>query len=386
MIISPAKRLQSVEEYYFSKKLAQLEAMKKEGKDIINLGIGSPDLAPDKTVINALCKTASEKTAHGYQSYRGLQELRDAMAIWYFKTYGVKIDRVSQVLPLMGSKEGIMHLSMAFLNEGDKVLVPNPGYPTYSSVSNLLQAETIHYDLRQDDWYPDINALEKMDLTQVKMMWVNYPNMPTGKVANIDLFEKLVAFGQKHSILIINDNPYSLVLNKEKPLSIFQVKGAEEVALELNSLSKSHNMAGWRVGMILGAKDYIDTIIKVKSNMDSGMFKGIQHAAIEALNLNSAYHNEINAIYLQRRAIVYQIFDQLKCTYTNDQEGMFVWAKLPDDVDDVEAFVEQLLNKTFVFITPGFIFGSNGQRYLRISLCADISILQEALSRINDKL
>jgi len=386
MIISPAKRLQSVEEYYFSKKLAQLEAMKKEGKDIINLGIGSPDLAPDKTVINALCKTASEKTAHGYQSYRGLQELRDAMAIWYFKTYGVKIDRVSQVLPLMGSKEGIMHLSMAFLNEGDKVLVPNPGYPTYSSVSNLLQAETIHYDLRQDDWYPDINALEKMDLTQVKMMWVNYPNMPTGKVANIDLFEKLVAFGQKHSILIINDNPYSLVLNKEKPLSIFQVKGAEEVALELNSLSKSHNMAGWRVGMILGAKDYIDTIIKVKSNMDSGMFKGIQHAAIEALNLNSAYHNEINAIYLQRRAIVYQIFDQLKCTYTNDQEGMFVWAKLPDDVDDVEAFVEQVLNKTFVFITPGFIFGSNGQRYLRISLCADISILQEALSRINDKL
>lgn len=386
MIISPAKRLQSVEEYYFSKKLAQLEAMKKEGKDIINLGIGSPDLAPDKTVINALCKTASEKTAHGYQSYRGLQELRDAMAIWYFKTYGVKIDRVSQVLPLMGSKEGIMHLSMAFLNEGDKVLVPNPGYPTYSSVSNLLQAETIHYDLRQDDWYPDINALEKMDLTQVKMMWVNYPNMPTGKVANIDLFEELVAFGQKHSILIINDNPYSLVLNKEKPLSIFQVKGAEEVALELNSLSKSHNMAGWRVGMILGAKDYIDTIIKVKSNMDSGMFKGIQHAAIEALNLNSAYHNEINAIYLQRRAIVYQIFDQLKCTYTNDQEGMFVWAKLPDDVDDVEAFVEQVLNKTFVFITPGFIFGSNGQRYLRISLCADISILQEALSRINDKL
>ena len=386
MIISPAKRLQSVEEYYFSKKLAQLEAMKKEGKDIINLGIGSPDLAPDKTVINALCKTASEKTAHGYQSYRGLQELRDAMAIWYFKTYGVKIDRVSQVLPLMGSKEGIMHLSMAFLNEGDKVLVPNPGYPTYSSVSNLLQAETIHYDLRQDDWYPDINALEKMDLTQVKMMWVNYPNMPTGKVANIDLFEELVAFGQKHSILIINDNPYSLVLNKEKPLSIFQVKGAEEVALELNSLSKSHNMAGWRVGMILGAKDYIDTIIKVKSNMDSGMFKGIQHAAIEALNLNSAYHNEINAIYLQRRAIVYQIFDQLKCTYTNDQEGMFVWAKLPDEVDDVEAFVEQVLNKTFVFITPGFIFGSNGQRYLRISLCADISILQEALSRINDKL
>lgn len=386
MIITSAERLNSVEEYYFSKKLAHLEQMRKEGKDVINLGIGSPDMAPDQLVIDALKNSADQENSHGYQSYRGLQELRDAMALWYFRTYKVKLDRTSEVLPVMGSKEAIMHISMAYLNAGDQVLIPNPGYPTYSSVSNLVQAESIHYNLEEGDWFPDFDAIEKLDLSKVKIMWVNYPNMPTGQKANLEVFEKLVAFGKKHQILIINDNPYSLVLNSDKPASIMQVEGAKEVCLELNSLSKSHNMAGWRVGMIVGDHSYLNTILKVKSNMDSGMFKGIQIAAVQALDLNQDYHSEINQIYKDRREVVYQIYDSINCTYSKDQEGMFVWARLPESVEKAEEFVESILEKTFVFMTPGFIFGSNGERYLRISLCAKKEVFEEALERIESKL
>ena len=386
MIIQPSDRLKTVQEYYFSKKLAHLDALRKEGKDVINLGIGSPDMAPDESVVEALSVTAKVATNHGYQSYRGLQELRDAIAIWYLKTYKVKLDRTGEILPLMGSKEGIMHISMAFLNKRDQVLVPNPGYPTYASVSNLMQADMITYDLKEDNWYPDLEALEQMDLSKVKIMWINYPNMPTGQVGNDELFKSLITFAKKNELLLINDNPYSLVLNQAAPMSIFQFEGAKEVCLELNSLSKSHNMAGWRIGMLIGGSDYINTILKVKSNMDSGMFKGLQLAAIEALNLGQDYHDKINTIYKDRRNIVYQIFDAIDCNYSLDQEGMFVWAKLPSNIKDVEEYVEEILKKTFVFITPGFIFGSNGNRYLRISLCANTAIFEEALNRIKTKL
>lgn len=386
MIIQSADRLENVQEYYFSKKLAQLALMRSEGKDVINLGIGSPDMAPEDSVISALYNTAKEKSSHGYMGYRGLQELRDAMAIWYFKTYGVKLDREHEVLPLMGSKEAIMHISMAFLNKGDKVLVPNPGYPAYSAVTELMQAEIMNYDLMRDNWYPDFDLLEKEDLSGVKLMWVNYPNMPTGQPASKDIFEKIISFAKKHSILVINDNPYSLVLNKEKPLSILSVAGAKEVALELNSMSKSHNMAGWRVGMLMGMKAYLDVVLRVKSNMDSGMFKGIQIAAVEALNLDESFHDAINKQYSKRREVVYQIYDLLECSYSKNQEGMFVWAKLPDSVSSAEAFIENILDKTFVFITPGFIFGSNGDRYLRISLCAGVEVFEEALERLKNKL
>lgn len=385
MIISPAKRLEEVKEYYFSQKLAQLAQMRADGKDVLNLGIGSPDLAPDQTVIDALVGSAQNDKNHAYQGYKGLPELRDSMAIWYFKTYRVKLDRANEVLPLIGSKEGIMHISMAFLNPGDGVLVPNPGYPTYASVSKLVQAETFLYDLDEgNNWEPDFDALEKMDLSKVKIMWVNYPNMPTGAKASAELYDRLIAFGKKHSILIINDNPYSLILNDE-PTSILSREGAKEVCLELNSLSKSHNLAGWRVGMLLGAQSYLDEVMKVKSNVDTGMFKGIQEAAIEALNLDESWSTQLNEEYQKRRELVWKIMDELDCEYDRSNGGMFVWAKIRSG-ESSETFIENILQKTFVFVTPGFIFGSRGDRYIRISLCADCSVFEETLERLKEKL
>ena len=382
MIISTAKRLASVKEYYFSKKLREIRQFREAGRDIINLGIGSPDLPPSASTILQLIETTTKPNNHGYQSYKGLPQLRQAMADFYEKTYKVKVNPETDILPLMGSKEGIMHLSMAFLDAGDQVLVPNPGYPTYSSVSRLVQAEIISYDLTSTNhWLPDLEALEQLDLSKVKIMWVNYPNMPTGTNAQIKLFEKLVAFAHKHQILVINDNPYSLVLNP-KPLSILQVDGATEVAMELNSLSKSHNMAGWRIGMLLGQADYINETLKVKSNMDSGMFKGLQEAAIKALQNPAEWHEERNAIYEKRRVIAQNIMEELNCIVEKQQVGMFLWAAIPSWAENSEKFADHILENTDVFITPGFIFGSNGDRYVRISLCSDEATLNEAYNRV----
>lgn len=386
MIISPAKRLDEVKEYYFSKKLAELSVMKAEGKDVINLGIGSPDLPPSSIVIDSLLESVKNEKNHAYQSYKGLPELRDAMALWYFRTYQVKLDRLSEILPLIGSKEGIMHISMAFVNPGDGVLVPNPGYPTYASVSKLVQADVYSYDLMDTNhWEPNFEEIEKLDLTKVKLMWVNYPNMPTGVHASTALLERLVAFAKKHELLLVNDNPYSLILNEEKPKSIFSIEGAKEVCLELNSLSKSHNLSGWRVGMLSGAKAYIDTVLKVKSNVDSGMFKGIQEAAIDALMLDEDWNNQLNDKYQQRRKLVWEIMDYLDCTYDRSHGGLFVWAKI-NSGEESASFIENILQKTFVFITPGFIFGSKGKNYIRISLCAEESVFTEVLLRLKEKL
>ncbi len=382
MIIPPANRLNTVEEYYFSQKLRQIRELQASGKNIINLGIGSPDLAPAPQVIDALYNTAQQDNTHGYQSYTGIPELRYAMSNWYKRTYKVELNPDNEILPLMGSKEGIMHLSMAFLNTQDAVLVPNPGYPTYSSVSNLLEAKTIYYPLTEkNNWQPDWDFLENTDLSGVKLMWTSYPNMPTGANGSLSLFEQLVRFAHKHRILLVNDNPYSLILNP-KPISILQVDGAKEVALELNSLSKSHNMAGWRVGMVAGSADYISNILKVKSNMDSGMFLGIQQAAIAALQLPLSWHEEQNNIYQSRRYLANQIADELNCTYDAQQVGMFLWAKVPDVVNNVGDFVDNILHNAHVFITPGFIFGSAGERYIRLSLCSPIEKFIEAHQRI----
>lgn len=382
MIIQPANRLGKVEEYYFSKKLKEIRQLNAAGKNIINIGIGSPDLAPSKETIKALTTTAEQKQHHGYQGYVGIPALREAIATWYDKIYAVAVDSTQEVLPLMGSKEGIMHISMAFLNAGDGVLVPNPGYPTYSSVSRLLQAQIHTYDLDENkNWQPKWEELEKMDLSNIKIMWVNYPNMPTGADATQAVFEKLVAFGKKHNILIINDNPYSLILNKQ-PKSILQIEGAKEVALELNSLSKSHNMAGWRVGMLLGKAAYLQTILRVKSNMDSGMFRGIQEAAVQALQNPITWHDTQNEIYANRRKVAFTIMDMLGCTYNENQVGMFVWAKIPNHIQHVEKWVDDILYKAEVFITPGFIFGTAGERYIRLSLCSEIAVLETVKERL----
>ena len=384
MIINPANRIKDVKEYYFSKKLAEIARLRGEGKDIINIAIGSPDLSPSPSTIEALIKKASEEGVHGYQSYKGIPELRSAIADWSGKIYQIQLDSDTEILPLMGSKEGIMHISLAFLNEGDEVLVPNPGYPTYSSVSNIVQAKLRHYDLRGDnDWEVDIDQLEKEDLSKVKLMWINYPNMPTGVKASTTLFKRLIKLAKDNQFLLVNDNPYSLILN-EIPTSILSIEGAKEVALELNSFSKSHNMAGWRVGWLAGSKDYINTVLRVKSNMDSGMFLPVQHAAIEALSNTSQWHTEQNEEYRARRTFVWEIFDQLECTYDKEQVGMFVWAKVPENIKSVEEIVDSILYKANVFITPGFIFGSNGERFLRISLCTNQKLLKEALGRIEE--
>lgn len=385
MIIQPANRLSDVQEYYFSTKLREIKQMQNKGLDVINLGIGSPDLSPSEETINALISSAENIKNHAYQPYKGSDELRIAIKEWYKNTYQVDLNIDTEILPLLGSKEGIMHISMAFLNPNDKVLVPDPGYPTYSSVSKLVGAEIITYDLNEKtEWYPDFDELEKKDLTNVKLMWLNYPHMPTGTKANKDQLKKIVDFAKKHKILICHDNPYSLVLNTEKPISIFNIEGAKEVAIELNSLSKSHNMAGWRVGWISGAKEYIDTILKFKSNIDSGMFLPVQHASVEALKNSESWHKERNKQYEERRVIVWDIMNTLNCSFDKNQEGMFVWAKVSDKIEDTESFVEKILQKALVFITPGFIFGKNGSRYIRISLCTDKNRLKESLVRIKE--
>jgi LL-diaminopimelate aminotransferase len=382
MIVKPADRTEKVQEYYFSQKLAQIDRMRKEGSDVINLGIGSPDQAPSENTISALISEAKKPGSHGYQSYTGITALRKAFSDWYKKYFRVNLNPDNEILLLMGSKEGIMHISMAFVNPGDEVLVPDPGYPTYSSVTNLVGGVTRNYGLTgQNGWFPDLQALDRTDLSKVKLMWVNYPNMPTGARGSMALFEKLVVFGRKHGILICNDNPYSFILNNEY-ISILAVEGAKDVALELNSLSKSHNMAGWRIGMVAGQADYIKTILKVKSNMDSGMFLGMQMAAVEAINSQESWYETVNIVYARRRKIVEEIMELLNCDYDKSQVGLFVWGRIPESVPDCESYVEKILQKALVFITPGFIFGENGKRYLRISLCATELRLTEAKERL----
>ena len=382
-MIQTANRLNSVQEYYFSRKLKEVRQLISEGKPVINMGIGSPDLSPDKSVIEAIQKAMFDDKAHEYQSYQGLPELRKGFADFYSNKFGVNIDYNLEILPLMGSKEGIMHISLAFLNEGDEVLIPNPGYPTYASVTELVQAKPIYYDLTEEnDWQPNFEHLEQTDLSKVKIMWVSYPHMPTGANATLELFEKLIAFGKKHQILIINDNPYSFVLN-EKPLSILQIDGAKDIALELNSLSKTYNMAGWRVGMVLGNTKLIDAILKVKSNMDSGMFYGIQKGAIEALKLDNNWFNHQNEIYTKRRNLIFQLAEKLNCTYSKEAVGMFVWAKLPEGIS-AEEFIDNILIKKHIFITPGTIFGSNGNGYIRFSLCVSEEKIEEAIKRFTN--
>jgi len=381
-MIVTADRLNSVEEYYFSRKLREVRQMLAEGKPVINMGVGSPDLSPCKTVITAINEAMFEPKAHEYQSYQGLPELRNEMAKFYQKHFGVILDTTTEILPLMGSKEGIMHISLAFLNEGDEVLIPNPGYPTYSSVTELVRASPILYDLNeQNDWKPNFEQLEQRDLTKVKLMWVSYPHMPTGVNGTLELFEKLVAFGKKHKILIVNDNPYSFILN-DQPISILKVNGAKEVALELNSLSKTFNMAGWRVGMVLGNSNCIEAVLRVKSNMDSGMFYGIQRGAIEALQLGKDWFDQQNITYSKRRNLIFQLAEKLNCTFGNNTVGLFVWAKLPPQVGSSEEFIDRLLKEKNIFITPGTIFGSNGEGYIRFSLCVTEEKIVEAISRL----
>ncbi len=378
MKVKPADRTVSVQEYYFSRKLRQIDQMRKAGADIINLGIGSPDQPPSENTIRRLGEVAAKPAGHGYQSYNGIPALRQAFAEWYRKYFKVELDPESEILPLMGSKEGIMHISMAFVNPGDEVLVPNPGYPTYSSVTSLVGGRIRYYELdEKTGWMPDLKNIEESGLGKVKIMWINYPHMPTGTKGSVQLFEKLVAFASKHGFLLCNDNPYSFILNNEY-LSLLSVDGAKEVALELNSLSKSHNMAGWRIGMVAGDSDYINCILKVKSNMDSGMFRALQAAAAEALSNPSSWYVTVNSVYVRRRKIVEEIMDILKCRFDKSQIGLFVWGRLPEEIKSCEQFVEEILYKAHVFLTPGFIFGSRGERYIRISLCADESTLLEA--------
>lgn len=382
MIIQPANRLSDVQEYYFSKKLKEIRELNSSGKNIINLGIGSPDLAPSAETIEALVETAEQTNSHGYQSYTGIPELRNAISSWMASTYGVAFKAENEILPLMGSKEGIMHISMAFLNPGDKVLVPNPGYPTYTSVANLMDAEIELYDLDEENgWNVDVQRLKDKDLSKVKLLWLNFPHMPTGARADLEVLQELINLAKEKQFLIVNDNPYSLILNPT-PRSIFNLEGSKEVCLELNSLSKSHNMAGWRVGWLSGAPEYISTVLRVKSNMDSGMFLGLQKAAVKALSNPMHWHEDQNNIYAKRRKLIEEIFDYLNVKYNPNSVGMFVWAKVPESVDSVEKLVDDILYKANVFITPGFIFGSNGERFIRASLCASQETIQEALSRI----
>ena len=376
-----ANRLHTVEEYYFSKKLREVHAMKAAGAPIINLGIGSPDLAPPKAVISAITGSLQDASAHKYQSYQGLPELRSAMADFYQTHYNVSLNPENEVLPLIGSKEGIMHISMAYLNEGDAVLIPNPGYPTYTSVTKLVGADPVFYDLKaSSNWQPDLEALEAMDLSKVKIMWVNYPHMPTGTLGHPAVLKALVAFAKKHSILLINDNPYSFILN-DNPSCIFNIEGAKDVCLELNSLSKTFNMAGWRVGMLTGSAEHLQNVIKVKSNMDSGMFYGIQKGAVEALNSSKNWFKDLNKIYAERRALVWKLATVLNCTFETTTSGMFVWAKLPSGLKS-ETFIDNLLQKHHIFIAPGTIFGSNGEGYIRFSLCAPKESIQSAINRV----
>ncbi|MDB4227941.1 aminotransferase class I/II-fold pyridoxal phosphate-dependent enzyme [Flavobacteriaceae bacterium] len=380
-MMKAAKRLDTVQEYYFSKKLREVRALLAAGKPIINMGIGSPDLQPPPAVIEAIQQAVLQEGAHKYQSYQGLPAFREAVADFYQKNYQVVVNPENEILPLMGSKEGILHISMAFLNKGDKVLIPNPGYPTYTSVTNLVEAVPVFYDLTSEhNWEPNFKQLEQEDLSNVKLMWVNYPHMPTGAKATENLFKKLIAFGKKHQLLIINDNPYSFVLNNN-PLSILSIDGAKETAIELNSLSKSFNMAGWRVGMLLGATPILEEVLKVKTQMDSGMFYGIQQGAIAALKVSSEWFENMNEIYQKRRKLIWQIAEALDCTFDKNTSGMFVWAKIPAG-KKAENIVDDLLYKHHIFIAPGTIFGSKGEGYIRFSLCVPEEKIKEALDRL----
>jgi len=382
MDIPVADRLQHTEEYYFSKKLREIEEMNRRGDRVVNLGIGSPDLPPHPDVIRTLQEAAAKPDAHGYQGYKGVPALRGAMADWYARHYGVKLDPDAEILPLIGSKEGIVHICMTYLQAGDAVLVPNPGYPAYTAAVRLAGASALPYELREaDGWQPDWEELEQSDLSGVKMMWLNYPHMPTGARAGADLFGKAVAFGKKHRILICHDNPYSFILN-DRPQSLLSVAGAKEVAIELNSLSKSANMAGWRVGMLAADAARINDILRFKSNMDSGMFLPMQLAAAKALALDGSWYAQLNSNYAQRREKVFEIMDALSCTYRRDQAGLFVWARIPDRCADAHALSDEILYGRGIFVTPGGIFGSAGNRYVRISLCAKEAFLEEALSRL----
>ena len=382
MKIRLANRVSQVEEYYFSTKLRQIAEMRASGLDVINLGIGSPDLKPSQLVIDRLSQEAQQEDQHGYQSYIGVPELRMAVADWYQRKFKVTLNPNGEILPLIGSKEGIMHLSMTYLQPGDQVLVPNPGYPTYRSAALLAGAEVVHYDLTEDThWMPVIGQLEKMDLSKVRMMWINYPHMPSGATGTPQLFSELVAFARRNEILLCHDNPYAFILNKN-PQSILSVDGAKEVAVELNSLSKTFNMAGWRIGFLVGDKDRISEVLRFKSNMDSGMFKPLQLAAVEALNQADEWYDRVNDTYQIRRVLAEKILSALECTYDAGQVGMFVWARIPDLYADGIALADQLLEEAHVFITPGNIFGNNGNKYIRISLCSKEPVLETALKRI----
>ncbi len=383
--IKPADRLSAVAEYYFSRKLKEVAKLNAEGKDIISLAIGSPDMPPSKGTIDKLCETARQDDAHGYQPTMGTPELRQAMAGFYKRWYGVCLDPQTEIQPLIGSKEGILHVTLAFVNPGDKVLVPNPGYPTYTSLSKILGAEVVNYNLREGNgWQPDFDELESMDLTGVRLMWTNYPNMPTGAPAQMETYRKLVSFARRHSIVVVNDNPYSFILN-ENPVSLLQVEGAKDCCIEFNSMSKSHNMPGWRIGMCATNPTFIQWILKIKSNIDSGTFRGIQLAAAEAYNNSDEWHRQANInTYRQRRKLAEQIMQQLGCTFDENQVGMFLWGRIPDKYANAEELTEKVLHEARVFITPGFIFGSNGERYIRISLCAKDMKIKEALERIKN--
>ncbi len=389
MEITVSNRLNGIGEYYFSQKLREIDELNKQGRQVINLGVGSPDLPPHADVIKVLGEEAAKPNTHAYQSYKGSPALRAAIAAFYKKWYGVEVDPNTEVLPLIGSKEGIMHICMTYLNEGDEVLIPNPGYPTYSSAVKLAGGKCIEYDLKEENnWEPDFNALEIHISSPTggsrkgaKMMWVNYPQMPTGKQASTELFEKIIAFGKKHNILICHDNPYSFILN-DKPLSLLSIAGAKDVAIELNSLSKASNMAGWRVGMMLGAKERIDEVLRFKSNMDSGMFLPVQLAAAKALSLDEKWYSELNKTYAERRQQVYQLLQALHCSFDKTQGGMFVWAKIPAKYKDGYQLSDEVLYHKNVFITPGGIFGSNGNQYIRVSLCAKVEVFKNALERV----
>lgn len=380
--ICPASRVDAIEEYYFSRKLKEVAALNAAGADIISLGIGGPDRMPHADVVETLAVEASKDGNHSYQPYTGIPALRKAYADWYGRYYGVELNPDNEVLPLIGSKEGVLHISLAFLNPGDGVLVPNPGYPTYSSVSKLVGARILSYDLDGNNgWQPDFDALEKMDLSGVKLMWVNYPNMPTGARATKELYGKLVDFGRRNGIVIVNDNPYSFILN-DNPQSMLSIPGAKEIVIEMNSLSKSHNMAGWRLGMAASNPTFINWVLKVKSNIDSGQFKPVMLAAVKALSLGDDWYAEVNRVYAERRKVAEEIMDALGCSFDPSQQGLFLWGRVPEDAASAEAVADKVLDEARVFITPGFIFGSKGERYVRISLCTPVERMKEALERI----
>ena len=385
--IQPAERLSLVSEYYFSRKLKEVAQMNAEGKDVISLAIGSPDMPPSEKTIDTLCDVARRPDTHGYQPTMGTPELRNAMAEFYKRWYGVELDPAKEIQPLIGSKEGILHVTLAFVNPGEEVLVPNPGYPTYTSLSKILGAKVVNYDLMEDNgWQPDFEQLEKMDLSKVKLMWTNYPNMPIGGNARMETYQRLVDFARRHNIVVVNDNPYSFILN-EKPISLLQVEGAKDCCIEFNSMSKSHNMPGWRVGMCATNPTFISWILKIKSNIDSGTFRGIQLAAAAALTNEAEWHREANIeTYARRRKYAEQIMDVLGCTYDPNQVGMFLWGRIPDSYSNCEELTERVLHEARVFITPGFIFGSKGERYIRISLCANERVFDAALHRVKSEI